>query len=77
MPTETELLAPRGSEARTVGWLDGSLRWSLQNRSLVLLGAAVLLVWGWFAVRQMPIDVLPDLTAPTVAVLTEAHGPNP
>ena len=39
--------------------------------ALLLLGAG-----GWTA-RQMPIDVFPDLTAPTVTILTEGHGMAP
>lgn len=47
---------------------------SLQNRLLVLFAALIVLVSGWIVVRNMDIDVFPDLTAPTVTVLTEAHG---
>ncbi|MEX0812818.1 MAG: efflux RND transporter permease subunit [Chitinophagales bacterium] len=47
---------------------------SLQNRLLVLLGAVVLSVAGLFLARTMNVDVFPDLTAPTVTILTEAHG---
>lgn len=51
--------------------------WSLGNRFLVLLAAGVLLVWGtWVAVR-MPVDIFPDLTAPAVTVVVEAHGMAP
>lgn len=47
---------------------------SLQNRLLILLGAVVLSVTGLYIVRNMNVDVFPDLTAPTVTILTEAHG---
>ena len=47
---------------------------SLQNRLLVLLGAVVLSVTGLYIARTMNVDVFPDLTAPTVTILTEAHG---
>ena len=47
---------------------------SLQNRLLVLLGAGVLSVAGLYMARTMNVDVFPDLTAPTVTILTEAHG---
>ena len=47
---------------------------SLHNRLLVLLGAVVLSITGLYLVRTMNVDVFPDLTAPTVTILTEAHG---
>jgi len=40
----------------------------------VLLGAVVLSITGLYLVRTMNVDVFPDLTAPTVTILTEAHG---
>ena len=57
--------------------IDAVIRWSLQNRLLVLLAALVLVVWGGATVQRMPVDVFPDLTAPTVTVLAEAHGMAP
>lgn len=57
--------------------IDAILRWSLQNRLFVLMGAAGLVVWGALRAQQMPVDVFPDLTAPTVTVITEAHGMAP
>lgn len=47
---------------------------ALANRIAVLLGAAVLMVVGVQVTRQMAVDVFPDLTAPTVTIMTEAHG---
>lgn len=47
---------------------------SLQNRLMVLLAAVVLSVTGLYIARNMNVDVFPDLTAPTVTILTEAHG---
>ncbi len=50
------------------------IRWSIDNRLLVLAGAVLLLVLGIDTARKMPVDVFPDLTAPTVTIITEAHG---
>jgi CzcA family heavy metal efflux pump len=50
------------------------IRWSLKDRLFVVVGALLLLGYGVYRAQQMPIDVFPDLTAPTVTVLAEAHG---
>lgn len=57
--------------------IDGILRWSLTHRPWVLALAVGLCVWGALTARDMPLDVLPDLTAPTVTVITEGHGMAP
>ncbi|PHR42486.1 MAG: CusA/CzcA family heavy metal efflux RND transporter [Fluviicola sp.] len=54
--------------------LNKILQISLHNRLLVLLTALVLTVSGIYITRTMNVDVFPDLTAPTVTILTEAHG---
>ncbi len=53
------------------------IRWSLANRAVVLGLAALLLVVGAWTAARLPVDVLPDVNAPTVTVLTEAHGMAP
>lgn len=53
------------------------IQWSLGNRLFVLVGAALLLFWGGWETSRMPVDVFPDLTAPQVTVVTEAHGMAP
>jgi CzcA family heavy metal efflux pump len=54
--------------------LNAVIRWSLGNRLLVSAAALLLLVWGGVVAARAPVDVFPDLTAPTVTVLAEAHG---
>ncbi len=53
------------------------IEWSLRNRVFVLFGALLLLLWGAIEARRMPVDVFPDLTAPSVTVVAEAHGMAP
>ena len=53
------------------------IRFSLCYRSLVVASALGLLAVGTYQAVHMPVDVFPDLTAPTVVVLTEAHGMAP
>jgi|CXWL01.1.fsa_nt_gi CzcA family heavy metal efflux pump len=50
------------------------IQWSIDNRMLVVAASVLLIVLGVDTARKMPVDVFPDLTAPTVTVLTEAHG---
>ena len=57
--------------------LDRLIRWSIDNRFLVLVAAGLLLIAGTITAVRMPVDVFPDFTAPTVTVLTEAHGMAP
>lgn len=44
---------------------------------LVIVATVLLIVFGSYVASQMEVDVFPDLTAPTVVVLTEAHGMAP
>ncbi len=57
--------------------IDSIIRWSLHNRLFVLTAAFVLLIWGAVETARAPVDVFPDLTAPTVTVIAEAHGMAP
>jgi CzcA family heavy metal efflux pump len=54
--------------------LDVVIKWSLQNRLLVVAIAALTLAWGTYIALQLPVDVFPDLNKPTVTILTEAPG---
>ncbi|MGV3771670.1 MAG: efflux RND transporter permease subunit [Verrucomicrobiales bacterium] len=57
--------------------IDALIRWSLRNKGGVLLLSMLVTVLGLFTAARMPVDVFPDLTAPTVTVITEAHGMAP
>ncbi len=50
---------------------------SLNQRLLVLGLALLLLIQGGLVVRNMPVDVFPDLNKPTVTLMTEAGGMAP
>lgn len=57
--------------------IDGIIKWSLENRFFVVIGALLLFFIGGWQAYQMPVDVFPDLTAPSVTVVVEAHGKAP
>ncbi len=57
--------------------LDKLMQFSLKNRLIVLIGAIGLFVVGIYTTVKLPVDVFPDLTAPTVTIMTEAHGMAP
>jgi CzcA family heavy metal efflux pump len=54
--------------------LNRIIQWSLNNRLLVIVAAFALLIYGGVVAMRSPVDVFPDLTAPTVTILTESHG---
>ncbi len=54
--------------------LNSLIRFSLHHRPLILMLALVTLVFGYQALTQLPVEVLPDMTKPTVTILTEAPG---
>ena len=47
---------------------------SLRNASLVVVAAGMLLIFVGVKVWEMPVDVFPELNAPTVVVMSEAGG---
>ena len=54
--------------------LNSIIAFSLKNRMLVLLTALVMILYGGYHLRQLPVDVFPELNRPTVTILTEAPG---
>ncbi|MEE9460473.1 MAG: efflux RND transporter permease subunit, partial [Bacteroidales bacterium] len=54
--------------------LNKIIQYSLDNRLLILFLAVAILIMGVFISQKVEVDVFPDLTAPTVVVLTDAHG---
>jgi Cu(I)/Ag(I) efflux system membrane protein CusA/SilA len=55
----------------------GLIRWSVRNRLLVLLAAALLSAWGVYSVRTIPLDAIPDLSDVQVIIRTSYPGQAP
>ncbi|MEP6135487.1 efflux RND transporter permease subunit, partial [Marinobacter sp.] len=53
------------------------IQWSLHNRFFVLLATLILIGWGFYSVRETPIDAIPDLSDVQVIVKTPYPGQAP
>ncbi|RLJ22230.1 CusA/CzcA family heavy metal efflux RND transporter [bacterium endosymbiont of Escarpia laminata] len=53
------------------------IRWSIQNRLLILLLTLLLIGWGVNALRNIPIDAIPDLSDAQVIIKTQFPGQTP
>ena len=54
--------------------LNAIIRFSLQNRLLVIAASVFLVVYGGYIMVNLPVDVLPDINRPMVTIMTESHG---
>ena len=62
---------------KTIKMINQLISLSLKNRYIVLLIAVALFAWGAYAVKQNPIDAIPDLSDNQVIVFTEWQGRSP
>jgi len=53
------------------------IRWSLRHRAIILCLSVLILAAGIKTAQDLPVEVLPDLTKPTVTILTESPGLSP
>ena len=53
------------------------IRWSINNRLLVLIAAVFLTIGGLYSVKNTPVDALPDLTDVQVIIKTSYPGQAP
>ena len=54
--------------------LNRIIKFSLENRILILVLAVLLVIAGLYSTAKTEVDVFPDLNAPTVVIMTEAGG---
>ena len=57
--------------------LNKIIDFSLKNRLSIIVGAVLLIISGIYVAMRMEIDIFPELTAPTVVIMTEASGMAP
>jgi copper/silver efflux system protein len=53
------------------------IRWSVENRVLVLIASLIVGLWGWQSLRETPLDALPDLSDVQVIIHTSYPGQSP
>ena len=53
------------------------IRWSANNRLLVLLATLMVVAWGVFAMLRTPLDAIPDLSDTQVIIRTQWAGQAP
>ena len=54
--------------------LNSILKWSIAQRTLVVIGAIIVTIWGFVTISRMPLDVFPNFAPPQVEIQTEAPG---
>jgi len=59
------------------GWIAAVIAWCARRPGVVLALTAIFVVLGAWALRNTPLDAMPDLSDPQVIVLTEWHGQSP
>jgi Cu(I)/Ag(I) efflux system membrane protein CusA/SilA len=57
--------------------INAVIRWCLTNRALVLIGAVALVVGGWYALENTPVDAIPDIGEKQVIVFADWPGRSP
>ena len=74
------MIAAKKSPERLIhphAMINALIKWSLQNRFLVLGATLLLFGWGIFAIRRVPIDAIPDLSENQVIVFADWEGRSP
>jgi Cu(I)/Ag(I) efflux system membrane protein CusA/SilA len=57
--------------------INAILEWSIRNRTMVLTLAVLLAAWSFYAVRNTPVDAIPDLSDVQVIIKTHYPGQAP
>lgn len=55
----------------------GIIRWSMQNRFLILLATVMLVLWSFYTIKNTAVDAIPDLSDVQVIIKTDFPGQSP
>src|SRR5258708_7465514 len=55
----------------------GIIRWSIQNRFLILLATVLLILWSFYTIKNTAVDAIPDLSDVQVIIKTDFLGQAP
>jgi Cu(I)/Ag(I) efflux system membrane protein CusA/SilA len=53
------------------------IRWSIENRLLVVIATFIIMAWGWMSAKEIPLDAIPDLSDVQVIIRTDFAGQSP
>ena len=53
------------------------IRWSIENRLLVVIATLILMGWGWMSAKEIPLDAIPDLSDVQIIIRTDFPGQSP
>jgi len=57
--------------------INAIIRWCLKNTLLVFIAVAAVLAGGWYAMKKLPVDAIPDIGEKQVIVVAEWPGRSP
>ena len=66
-----------GTDTEVRRMINSIIRWAVRNRIVVLMLAAIMTAWGAFALRNTPVDAIPDLSDVQVIIRTSFPGQAP
>lgn len=73
----TEPLSNQQSNDPTQSFIAKVIEWSVGNQILVMAAAVALIISGWIAINNMPLDAIPDLSDTQVIIRTDFPGQSP
>ncbi|MAH83538.1 MAG: CusA/CzcA family heavy metal efflux RND transporter [Rhodospirillaceae bacterium TMED8] len=77
MSTESRKTVVEAGHDPTTSGVAKVIDWSVRNQLLVIVGAIALIVSGWLALKQTPLDAVPDLSDTQVIIRTDFPGQSP